>query len=84
MGKTVIRYQEQPLHKRIYLWLRWMPYAYLRGIYWYLRYKDESLHFCIGVSVGDVQAVHMKWIYSGQEVQDYLNKKKQKNNKEVK
>lgn len=84
-----IRYQEQPLHKRIYLWLRYMPYAWIRGIYWYVSqlwknrftddgiwYHTENLHFCIGVSIGDVQATKMHWIYSAEEVMQYLNKKR--------
>ena len=75
-----IRYQEQPKYKRIYLWLKYIPYSYLRGIYWYIREyfidNRESFSFCLGVSIGDIQATKMHWIYSGKEVQEHMNKTK--------
>ncbi len=75
-----IRYQEQPKYKRIYIWLKYIPYAYLRGIYWYIREhfsaNREPFGFCIDVSIGDIQAVKMHWVYSGTEVQEYLDRKK--------
>lgn len=75
--KPYIRYQEQPLHKRIYIWLKYIPYAFVRGVWWYIRYyPSESFSFCIGVSIGDIQATKMHWVYSAEEVMQYLNKKK--------
>ena len=75
-----IRYQKQPKHKQLYLWLKYIPYAYLRGIYWYIKeyFTDnrESFSFCLGVSIGDIQATKMHWVYSGKEVQEYMNKTK--------
>jgi hypothetical protein len=74
------RYQENLFWTRLLIWIRWMPYAYLRGIYWYIsqlwmdRFTDngewyylESLHSCIDISIGDIQAVKMHWIYSAEE-----------------
>ena len=73
------RYQEHSLPIRWYIWLKYMPYAVLRGIYWYISNyytTQESLNFCLGVSIGDIQATKMHWVYSGKEVQEYLNKRK--------
>lgn len=68
------RYQEEPFWKRWFIWLRWMPYAYLRGTYWFIsqywsdeRGDLESLDSCIDISVGGIQAVKMHWVYSAEE-----------------
>ena len=74
------RYQEHSLPIRWYKWLKYIPYAYLRGIYWYIKEyftcNRESFSFCLGVSIGGIQATKMHWVYSGKEVQEYLNKRK--------
>lgn len=70
------RYQNQPNHIQIYRWMRWMPYAYIRACYWYIFQKlydgegHESLHSCIDISVGSVQAGKMNWVYSMEEIHD--------------
>lgn len=73
------RYQELSKPYRIYLWLRWMPYGYIKGLAWYfvkrLRWENVSdnergrisLETCIGICVGTIQG-EMKWYYTSEEV----------------
>lgn len=73
------RYQELSKPYRIFLWLRWMPLGYIKGLGWYfikrLRWEDVSddekgrisLSTCIGICVGIVQG-NMKWYYTSEEV----------------
>lgn len=73
------RYQELSRPHRILLWLRWMPYGYIKAFGWYfikgLRWEqvcdDESgrvsLSTCIGICVGTVQG-NMRWYYTSEEV----------------
>lgn len=73
------RYQELSKPYRIYLWLRWMPIGYIKGLGWYfvkrLRWEDVcddekgriSLGTCIGICVGTVQG-DMRWYYTSEEV----------------
>jgi len=73
------RYQELSKPYRIFLWLRWMPFGYIKGLSWYFIKRlsrenvsdDEkgriSLSTCIGICVGTVQG-NMKWYYTSDEV----------------
>ena len=73
------RYQELSRPYRIFQWLRWMPFGYIKGLGWYfikrLRWEDVSddefgrvsLSTCIGICVGIVQG-NMKWYYTSEEV----------------
>lgn len=73
------RYQELSKPCRIFIWLRWMPFGYVKGLGWYfikrLRWEDVcddeygrvSLSTCIGICVGTVQG-NMKWYYTSDEV----------------
>ncbi len=73
------RYQELSNPYRIFLWLRWMPLGYVKGLGWYfikrLRWEsicdDEkgrvSLSTCIGICVGTVQG-SMRWYYTSDEI----------------
>lgn len=73
------RYQELCTPYRIYLWLKWMPFGYIKGLGWYfikmLRWEDVcdddsgriSLSTCIGICVGTVQ-YNMRWYYTSDEV----------------
>ena len=74
------RYQELSKPYRIVLWLRYMPYGYIKGLGWYfvkrLRWEDVgddedcgriSLGTCIGICVGIVQG-DMRWYYKTEEV----------------
>lgn len=73
------RYQELSKPYRIFLWLRWMPLGYIKGLSWYfikrLKWEDVSddekgrisLSTCIGICVGTVQG-NMKWYYTSEEV----------------
>ncbi len=73
------RYQELSKPYRIYLWLRWMPYGYIKGLAWYfikrLRWENVSdddsgrisLETCIGICVGAIQG-DMRWYYTCEEV----------------
>jgi len=67
------RYQYQPWHIKAYRWFRWMPYACLRGMYWYIFHNDllgdghESLDFCMSLSIGTVQAEKMRWVCTFKE-----------------
>lgn len=73
------RYQELSRPYRLLLWLRWMPFGYIKGLGWYfikrLRWEDvcddESgrvrLGTCIGICVGIVQG-NMKWYFTSDEV----------------
>ncbi len=73
------RYQELCKPYRIYLWLRWMPLGYIKGLGWYfikrLKWEDVSddesgrisLETCIGICVGEVQG-DMRWYYKLEEV----------------
>lgn len=75
------RYQELGKPYRIFLWLRWMPLGYIKGLGWYfvkrLRWEnlcdDEegrvSLSTCIGICVGTVQG-NMRWYYTSEEIFD--------------
>lgn len=61
------------------MWLRWIPYGYIKAFGWYfikrLRWEDVcddecgriSLGTCIGICVGTVQG-EMKWYYTSDEV----------------
>lgn len=40
--KKTKRYQDHPFYLRGLIWLRFIPYAYLRGVYWYL---SQLLHY---------------------------------------
>jgi len=76
------RYQELSKPYRIVLWLRYMPFGYVKGVAWYfvkrLRWEDVcgdddddcgriSLGTCIGICVGTVQG-DMRWYYTSDEV----------------
>ncbi len=68
------RYQDHPLYLRWIIWIRWMPYAFIRGALWYIaqawskdKGKSWGLHSCIDFSIGDIQATKMHWVYSGEE-----------------
>lgn len=73
------RYQELSNPYRIFLWLRWMPLGYIKGLGWYfikrLKWEDVcddesgriSLSTCIGICVGTVQG-NMKWYYTSDEI----------------
>lgn len=76
------RYQELSKPYRIVLWLRYMPFGYIKGFGWYfvkrLRWEDVcgdddddcgriSLGTCIGICVGTVQG-DMRWYYTSDEV----------------
>ena len=77
------RYQELSRPYRILLWIRYMPFGYIKGIGWYyvkrLRWEnmysspDEddygrmSLETCIGINVGMAQS-NMNWFYKTDEV----------------
>ena len=73
------RYQELSKPHRIFLWLRWMPIGYIKGMAWYfikrLSWEDVcdddsgriSLSTCIGICVGTVQG-EMRWYYTSEEV----------------
>lgn len=73
------RYQELSKPYRIFLWLRWMPLGYIKGLGWYfikrLRWEDlcddesgrVSLSTCIGICVGTVQG-NMRWYFTSEEV----------------
>lgn len=73
------RYQELGKPYRIVLWLRWMPWGYIKGLGWHfvkkLRWEDVSddekgrvsLSTCIGICVGTVQG-NMRWYYTEEEV----------------
>lgn len=74
------RYQELGKPYRIILWLRYMPYGYIKGSAWYfikrLTWKDMGddeddgrikLDSCIGICIGLVQ-VDMRWYYNWDEV----------------
>jgi hypothetical protein len=75
------RYQELSKPYRIVLWLRYMPFGYVKGLAWYLikrlRWEDVSdddddcgrirLSTCIGICVGLVQS-DMRWYYTSDEV----------------
>lgn len=73
------RYQELSRPYRIFLWLRWMPLGYIKGLGWYfikmLRWEDVSddesgrvsLGTCIGICVGTVQG-SMRWYYTSDEI----------------
>ena len=73
------RYQELSTPHRIFLWLRWMPFGYIKGLGWYfikmLRWEDVSdeesgrisLSTCIGICVGTVQG-NMRWYFTSEEV----------------
>lgn len=75
--KPYKRFQEQPYHIRAYLWWKYYPFAFFRGIYWYFKQDHtEKLSNCIGWSFGDIQAEKMHWVYTMQETQEYLDKKK--------
>ena len=73
------QYQECSRIIKIYRWLRWMPYAYIRGIYWYLsgltieNDELESLSSCISISIGIVQGCNMNWTYTMNEVLERLD-----------
>ena len=73
------RYQELNKPYRIFLWLRWMPIGYIKGLGWYfikrLKWEDVcddgfgriSLSTCIDICVGTVQG-EMRWYFTGEEV----------------
>jgi len=73
------RYQELGKPYQIYLWLRWIPVGYIKGLAWYfikrLKWEDVcdddkgriSLSTCIGICVGTVQG-NMRWYYTEEEV----------------
>lgn len=73
------RYQELSKPYRIFMWLRWIPFGYIKGLGWYfikrLRWEDVSddekgrisLSTCIGICVGTVQG-NMKWYYTSDEI----------------
>lgn len=77
------RYQELSKPYRIALWLRYMPFGYIKGIGWYfvkrLRWENlvedgddddcgrMRLETCIGICVGMVQG-DMKWYFTMEEV----------------
>ena len=70
------RYQENPFYIRWLIWLHFMPFAYLRGVYWYISQlwvdnidgdDSENLHDCISISIGSTQVHDMHWVYSGEE-----------------
>lgn len=73
------RYQDLSKPYRIFLWLRWMPMGYIKGLSWHfikrLRWEnvcdDESgrisLSTCIGICIGTVQ-INMKWYFTGEEI----------------
>lgn len=75
------RYQELGRPYRIFLWIRWMPLGYIKGLGWYfikrLRWEnvcdDEcgriKLDTCIGICIGTVQC-NMRWYYTLEEVLD--------------
>lgn len=77
--KSEKRYQELGTPYRIYLWLKWMPFGYIKGLGWYfikrLKWEDVcddesgriSLGTCIGICVGTVQG-NMRWYYTSDEV----------------
>ena len=74
-----IRYQELSKPYRIAMWLRWMPFGYIKGLSWYfikrLKWEDVSddekgrisLSTCVGICVGTVQG-DMKWYFTSEEV----------------
>lgn len=78
-NKDYKRYQELSKSYRIFLWLRWMPFGYVKGLGWYfikrLRWEDVSddefgrvsLGTCIGICVGIVQS-SMRWYYTSDEI----------------
>ena len=75
------RYQELSKPYRIYMWLRWMPLGYIKGLGWYfikrLSWEDVcddesgriSLSTCMGICVGTIQ-VNMRWYYTSDEIFD--------------
>lgn len=73
------RYQDLSKPYRIVLWLRFMPFGYIKGLGWYfvrrLRWEDfddddygrMSLGTSIAICVGMVQG-EMNWYYTSDEV----------------
>jgi hypothetical protein len=76
------RYQELSKPYRIAIWLRYMPFGYIKAFGWYfvkrLKWEDVcdpddfdqgriSLDTCIGICVGTVQG-DMRWYYTIDEI----------------
>ncbi len=73
------RYQELSKPHRIILWLKWIPFGYIKGFGWYfikrIKWEDVSedecgrmsLDTCIGICIGAVQH-KMKWYLTTDEV----------------
>jgi len=73
------RYQELNRPYRLLLWLRWIPFGYIKAFGWYfikgLRWEDVcddesgrvSLSTCIGICVGIAQG-NMNWYFTSDEI----------------
>lgn len=73
------RYQERIWAERVILWIRYMPWAYIKAIWWYfvkaLKWEDVSddeegrvkWDTCVGINVGMAQH-KMGWYYTFEEV----------------
>lgn len=80
MVGMIIRYQELSIPYRVVLWIRWVPIAYIKAMWWYfikgLSWEDVgdecdkgrvSWDICVGINVGEAHH-NMNYYYTFEEV----------------